>query len=55
MPYIPNTDADREEMLRAIGVSTFEELLKNIPEEIRLRENIKIPEGLSELEGAEIT
>jgi glycine dehydrogenase subunit 1 len=50
MPYIPNTDADREEMLRAIGVSTFEELLKNIPEEIRLRENIKIPEGLSELE-----
>lgn len=50
MSYIPNTDADREEMLRAIGVSTFEELLKNIPEELRLRENIKIPAKLSELE-----
>ncbi|MBU1298527.1 MAG: aminomethyl-transferring glycine dehydrogenase subunit GcvPA [Bacteroidetes bacterium] len=50
MPYIPNTDADREEMLRAIGVTSFEELLKMIPEEIRLRDGIKIPSRLSEFE-----
>ncbi len=50
MAYIPNTNADREEMLKAIGVSSFEELLKNIPQELRLRENINIPARLSEFE-----
>lgn len=50
MAYIPNTIADREEMLKSIGVASFEELLRNIPEELRLRENIKIPNRLSEFE-----
>jgi len=50
-PYIPNTDADRREMLAAIGVKQFEELLKNIPPEIRLKSSFcGIPEALSELE-----
>ncbi len=50
MSYIPNTETDREEMLRAIGISSFEELLKMIPKEIRLKEGIKIPSKLSEFE-----
>lgn len=49
-PYIPNSDADRREMLAAIGVKQFEELLKNIPPEIRLKDGLRLPEALSELE-----
>ncbi len=50
MPFIPNTDADRKEMLSAVGVSSIEDLLKNIPESIRLRNGMDIPAGLSEYE-----
>ncbi|MBI2855449.1 MAG: aminomethyl-transferring glycine dehydrogenase subunit GcvPA [Chloroflexi bacterium] len=31
LPYIPNTDADRQAMLKAIGVTSVEELFKDIP------------------------
>jgi glycine dehydrogenase subunit 1 len=37
-------------MLAAIGVKQFEELLKNIPPEIRLKDGLRLPEALSELE-----
>lgn len=50
MPYIPNTEEDRKEMLNAIGVSNFNELIKNIPKEVLLNENIDIPKSLSEQE-----
>lgn len=48
MPYIPNSDADREEMLRAIGVSSFDELLADIPEALRLDRALDVPGPLSE-------
>jgi len=48
-PYIPNTDADRRKMLERIGVRSFEELLVNIPENLRLKRPLRIPQ-LSELE-----
>ena len=48
MPYIPNTDADRQEMLAAIGVASVEDLLANIPAGLRLKEPLDLPEGLSE-------
>ena len=50
MPFYPNTDDDRREMLDAIGVKDFEELVKDIPQEIRLKEDLKIPQAMSELE-----
>lgn len=50
MGFVPNTDEDRQEMLKAIGVSSFEELISDIPEEIRLKEDLKLPEPLSEYE-----
>jgi len=50
MEYIPNTSSDRGEMLKYIGVSSIEELLTSIPEEIRLKRHLNIPSGLSELE-----
>ncbi len=32
MPYIPNSDEDRKEMMDALGISKIEELFSNIPE-----------------------
>lgn len=34
-PYIPATDAERAEMLAAIGVNSFEELVQDIPKHLR--------------------
>ena len=48
-PYIPNTDADREEMLRAIGVSSVQDLFGDIPSDYR-NPPLNIPQALSELE-----
>ena len=40
MGYVPNTEKDKKEMLRLIGVDEIEKLLKDIPEEIRLKKDI---------------
>ncbi len=50
MTYIPNTDQDRKEMLESIGVRSFEELLRNIPPEARLKTGLRLPAALSEFE-----
>lgn len=48
--YLPLTPEDRQEMLEKIGVQTMEDLLKDIPRELRIKEALDIPEALSELE-----
>jgi len=48
--YIPNTDRDREEMLKAIGVGDFEALIEHVPEGIRLDRLLDLPAPLSEIE-----
>ncbi|MGB2698094.1 MAG: aminomethyl-transferring glycine dehydrogenase subunit GcvPA [Candidatus Zixiibacteriota bacterium] len=50
MDYIPNTDKNREEMLKRIGVKDFSQLLSGIPQSILLKEDLKLPSPLSELE-----
>lgn len=50
MNFIPNTEADRRKMLEVIGVGSVEELFADIPEDIRLKRKLNLPEGLSELE-----
>ena len=50
MDYIPNTDKNREEMLRKIGVKEFAQLVAPIPQSILLRDELKLPPPLSELE-----
>jgi len=50
MPFIPNTDADRQAMLERIGVKNFEQLIANIPGELRFKQEFKLPQPLSELE-----
>ncbi len=42
-PYISNTDDDRKKMLETIGVSSFEQLLSNIPEPLRMKRPLDIP------------
>jgi glycine dehydrogenase subunit 1 len=49
MAYLPHTDADRREMLSAIGVPTIDELFDAVPAEHRFP-NLHLPEGLSEME-----
>jgi len=50
MPYISNTEKEREVMLKEIGVSSFDELISNIPEKFRLKELIDLNQPMSELE-----
>jgi len=49
MRYISNTQKQKEEMLKEIGVSSFEELINNIPEEIRVGGELNLPSALSEI------
>ncbi|HEY8767544.1 MAG TPA: aminomethyl-transferring glycine dehydrogenase subunit GcvPA [Dehalococcoidia bacterium] len=46
-PYIPNTDADRERMLSAIGVGGVDELFTDIPAEFRI-DGLALPPAPSE-------
>jgi glycine dehydrogenase subunit 1 len=50
MPYISTTDYERQQMLQAIGVNDFEELIRAIPEKLRLKEPLNIDSAISELE-----
>ena len=50
MPFISNTDKERKEMLAAIGVEKFEDLLTNIPQKFLLKEGCCLDEPYSELE-----
>ena len=50
MPYVPNTDADRREMLREIGASSIDELFGDVPENLRFQGELDVPGPLSEQE-----
>ena len=50
MRYIPNSPEERQEMLRALGLGSAEELFDSIPADVRLREPLKTPAALSEIE-----
>jgi glycine dehydrogenase subunit 1 len=48
--YTSATDADRREMLEAIGVGSVDDLFAEIPAELRLDRPLDLPDGLSESE-----
>jgi glycine dehydrogenase subunit 1 len=50
MTYVPNTENDRKEMLKQIGVESFEGLIQCIPDSVRLKEELKLHPPLSELQ-----
>lgn len=49
MQYVANTEEDKKQMLQAIGVKNFDDLIQDIPKNLRTT-GLKLPEGLSELE-----
>ena len=48
--YVPHSAADVEEMLAAVRASSIDDLFAEIPEEVRRREPLALPAGLSEAE-----
>ena len=48
--YIPGTKQEQKEMLAEIGFGSMEELFGHIPDEVKVKGGLKIPEGMSELE-----
>ena len=49
MNYIPNTDAERAEMLRVVGASALDDLFRDVPEQYRFPD-LALPPALSEME-----
>lgn len=50
VPYLPNTDNDRTEMLKAIGASSVDDLFSDIPTQLREKAQMNLPPALSEPE-----
>lgn len=50
MPFVPASEKDRQYMLSKIGVDNFEQLIANIPSEVRYKGGMDFPEQLSEYE-----
>ncbi len=50
MPYVPNTDEDRQAMLEAIGVGSIDELFEMIPSDLHLGRALDLPPAMGELE-----
>ena len=48
--YIPCTVEEENEMLKSIGISSFEELLSIIPKRFRIKDDYNIPKPYSEIE-----
>lgn len=51
-PYIPATPEDIQEMLKAIGLESVDQLFDDIPKEVHLKDGLDIPDSKSELEVA---
>lgn len=52
--YVPNTPKEREEMLKAIGLSSMDQLFSDIPEDLRLHRELDLPAPMSEIELREL-
>ena len=48
--YVPSTEEERKEMLKALGLSNEMELYASVPQSMILKNGPDIPEGMSELE-----
>ena len=48
--YIPHTEEDREKMLSYLGISDTSELFADIPDAIRMKRGLNLPQAMSEIE-----
>ncbi|MDD7761113.1 MAG: aminomethyl-transferring glycine dehydrogenase subunit GcvPA [Ezakiella sp.] len=53
-PYLSHTEGDLKKMLDTIGVSSIDELFKDIPESMRLKNGLDLPKAKSEMEVRQI-
>lgn len=49
MDYVQITPRQRDEMLKAVGAKTIDDLLKQVPEAFRLRQPLDLPPAMDEL------
>ncbi|MEE9169969.1 MAG: aminomethyl-transferring glycine dehydrogenase subunit GcvPA [bacterium] len=54
MPFVPNTSKNEQDILNALGIASFEELLSDIPTDVRIDGNLDLPPQLSELEAVQL-
>lgn len=47
--FLTNTEQEQIQMLKQIGLNSFEELFASIPEQVKLK-SLKLPEGISEMQ-----
>jgi glycine dehydrogenase subunit 1 len=50
MRYLPKSPSDREQMLREIGLKQINDLFRSVPEEYRLKADLKVPRQMGESE-----
>mgnify|MGYP001103903357 FL=1 len=48
--YVPNTAKERQEMLSTMGMTSMDQLFQSIPDEVKLKKELQIPKGKTELE-----
>lgn len=48
--YLSTTEAQRQEMLAAIGLNSMDELYKHAPKDLLIKDGLSMPKGKSELE-----
>lgn len=48
MAFLPHTKEEEKAMLQTIGVSSTEELFRDVPREFRLNRSLQMPQGFSE-------
>lgn len=49
-PYLGTCKNDRKQMMEYLGISSIEEILKSVPEEVRLKRPLDLPASASELD-----
>ncbi len=50
MSYVPSTPEQRQAMLAAVGVDSYRDLYRDVPDKMLLSHALDLPEGMSELE-----
>ena len=48
--YVPHTRQEREDMLRAVGVSSMRELYADVPQSVYLNAPLNLPQGMGEMD-----
>jgi glycine dehydrogenase subunit 1 len=48
--FVPRSKREKQEMLEAIGVASFDDLLADMPDAVRLQGDLDLPDALSEME-----